>query len=65
MPLLNVYCKCTYLNLTSLHRASIAVAPPNECPITAILHRSMEFCWPKRQEERSDTEFLFGLASAT
>lgn len=33
----------TYLNLTSLHKHSITVAPPKECPIIAILHKSMEF----------------------
>lgn len=33
----------TYLNLTSLHKHSITVAPPKECPIMAILHRSIEF----------------------
>lgn len=41
----------TYLNLTSLHRASMTVAPPNEWPITAILHRSMEFCYQEHERE--------------
>lgn len=40
----DVLLKSTYLNLTSLRRASITVAPPKECPTAAILHRSMEFC---------------------
>lgn len=41
----------TYLNLTSLHRASMTVAPPKEWPITAILHRSMEFCYQEHERE--------------
>lgn len=34
----------TYLNLISLLRLSITVAPPKECPITAILLVSTESC---------------------
>jgi len=46
----------TYLNLTSLPRASITVAPPKECPTAATRHRSMEFCW--RGEEMTSMEGL-------
>lgn len=45
-------CEISYLNLTSLHRVSITVAPPKECPMAAILHRSIEF-WPTRDERRT------------
>lgn len=34
----------THLNLTSLHRHSITVAPPKEWPMTANLHKSIQFC---------------------
>jgi len=55
----DVYFKSTYLNLTSLHRASTTVAPPKECPTTAILHRSMEFCWPGDESRRIMNEKLY------
>lgn len=44
----------TYLNLTSLHKHSITVAPPKEWPMTAILHKSIQFCGESAQSTALD-----------
>lgn len=47
----------TYLNLTSLHKHSITVAPPKEWPMTAILHKSIQFCKKKQTNIQSTISY--------